>query len=247
MANDTDPVRFASAAFSGSSFNFGSPDCLAANVNSPYATTDFNTDTGVSARVVAAGLRCRYGGTELNRGGFKIALVDPTHDPINGRTLPEMNAEQQTQRLPVSRQWSALLYRPVRSTELDFVSADPSATPYMGFMLISPDPTIALVFEWEYFVIVEYQGTNARGQTHTCSDPTGYAAVSNVANQMNGIVPVHTPSFASRMLATVGQHLTTAVSGASQVLTGGLLNSAGKLDFGRIASLAMEAAPLLMA
>jgi hypothetical protein len=217
-ANDAFTVGYTLPSFSGTAITPGVVGTGNASSNAPYASTDFSNDaTGVASRVVACGLRVRYGGTELARGGFKIGLVDPTHSTVYNRDLASMNSELQTVRLPVSRQWSALLYRAVRSNETEFAtSINPTdVLHYMAFMLIAPDATSPTLFEWEFFTIVEYQGAPVRGQSHTDSDPNGYAAVTNVANRMNGVVAVHSSSIANEMLNAVGAHLKNSISGAT--------------------------------
>lgn len=189
-----------------------------ATSNSMFSLADIDPD-GTSVRIVASGLRVRYGGTELNRGGFKVCLVDPTHQTLQGRNEASLNSELQAKRVAVTRQWTSLVYRPVTTSEISFTGTiSTNGSGYMGVMMVSPDPSIAELFEWEAFTIVEYQGANARGQTHTDPDPIGYAAVSAVANKTNGIMTVPSSSAAKEMTTAVSHYIAHGISGVNDVV-----------------------------
>jgi hypothetical protein len=158
--------------------------------NSDYAETAIGpTSPGLSYRVVAAGLRIRYRGTELDRGGTIHALVDPCHDPLLNRTVSNMDAEMQSKQLPVTKQWTTILYRPAHQGELLLSSTPPIAASknpaitaasgffwYMGAIITPPTNTSFSSFEYEAFVVTEYQGRNVRGQVTTHTDPIGLSA-----------------------------------------------------------------------
>jgi hypothetical protein len=217
VVSDDASVWYTTASFAGTTFDFTTAST--ASSNSMFVTADLGPD-GSSFRVIGSGLRVRYGGTELNRGGFKVCLVDPTHRTLSGRDEASLNAEVQTRRVNVTRQWTSLLYRPVLPNEVEFQSSFNTDTrPYIGVMMISPDNSINELFEWEAYTIVEYQGVNARGQTHTNPDPVGFAAVSAVVNQTNGVLTKPPAQAASEMHTAVGHYIANGISGVNDVVS----------------------------
>lgn len=86
------------------------------------------TPSTLTARVVSVGLRIRYSGTELNRGGTIYGLVTPDHGNINGAGVSFMGSFKECIKVPVGRQW----------TELVVSAVDPDETVYPdGSTLIS--------------------------------------------------------------------------------------------------------------
>jgi hypothetical protein len=194
--------------------------------NAPYLETDIGqSGNNLSYRIVACGLRVRYTGTELDRGGTIHALVDPTHDPMLNRTIANFGAEKQTRRLPVNRSWSSIIYRPAHQDELLMLEAAPAANTkspaitvtsgsfswYMGMLIAPANATSLPSFEYEAAVICEYQGRNVRGQKMTHADPVGLsAAIQAVAN----VVPTQQPADAIHVsaLRSLGQVLRFGMS-----------------------------------
>jgi hypothetical protein len=215
-ANDAPSVWYTTPAYALTNITHASASI--AYSNSPITMAQISPDI-TTVRVVGAGIRVRYGGTELNRGGFKVCLVDPTHQSLEGRDEASLNSEVQTRRLAVTRQWTTMLYRPVNDTETSFTgNITGLPTGYMGALFVSPDPSVSELFEWEAFTVVEYQGSTMRGQTHTNPDPVGYAAVSAVANQTNGILTQSSRAASAEMTTAVGHYIAHGISGVNDVV-----------------------------
>jgi len=229
-ANDREGIRYSTALFDNDSMQNGGTGVLTTSGNSP-----FDANAGANAitrfRLVACGLRVRYGGTELERGGFKIGIVDPTHDSLTGRTAASLLEEKQAKRFKVQREWSTALWRPVLSEELEFEGSGgmPAGTnPSMGFLFVSPNGT-NIMFEWEVVAFFEAQGVNARGQTHTMPDPIGFGAVQAGMNHMDGVTNKSTKQTHESMMSKVIHYLEEGVSRAESFIEGaGRLYTAGK-------------------
>jgi hypothetical protein len=216
-ANDQHAIRYTSASYAGTTIVDGTnPGVSTAVTNAPYASAQIDPDI-VQYRVVGCGLRVRYGGTELNRGGFKIAFVDPTHRSVETRDEASLLSEPQAKKLSVTRNWTNLLYRPVLNSDISFNSNTTPDAPYMAVMLVSPDTSIAELFEWEVYSLLEYQGASVRGQTHTNADPVGFAAVSAVANQTNGVMQGNSAGHVNQMMKAVHHYLGNGISGVVDV------------------------------
>lgn len=218
--NDVTNVWYSTAAYGGTTIDTVAAGVNTANSNAMFTAAEISDDL-TTYRIVGCGLRVRYGGTELNRGGFKVCLVDPTHRTLAGRDEASFNSELQTKRVGITRSWTTLVYRPVAVNDVNFRASSPTSdNPYMAALIISPDNAINELFEWECFTIVEYQGANARGQTHTDPDPIGYAAVSAVANKTNSVFTQSASKSAAEMHEAVGHYIAHGISGVNDVVAG---------------------------
>nr|WPR18253.1 MAG: hypothetical protein [Crogonang virus 50] len=216
VANNAGGVYYSTPAYAGTTMEVAGAGVSVANANAPFPSSQFGDGAAnLSFRMVASGLRIRYGGTELNRGGFKIALIDPTHDGLDGRDEASLLSDQQATRYPVNREWTSVIWRPIREEEyrFRFNMTGVVTEPYMGIMVVSPDASLDMLFEWEAYSIYEYQGATARGQTVTYSDPTGFAAVQSVTNTMTGSYKQPSHQVAATTHQSVMQYLLHGISG----------------------------------
>lgn len=227
--NDGDSIYFTSTTAAPTQFTVvAAAGVAAANTNASYAQADFNlNESGFGVRVVSSGIRIRYAGTELNRGGNIIALQDPTHSTLDGRTPAEMLAEMQARSFPVNRQWTTVLYKPVSSGDLNFAQANPGASQayYVGLWIAGA--TSSAPFEYEVYSILEYQGVNVRGQSPSHTDPTGFAAVHSVSVNTNVLNATQLPNNVRERnsIAATMDYLSHGLSSATSTV-GQIANSA---------------------
>lgn len=162
--------------------------------NSPYDAAAFGNDptTGdMQYRLVAAGLRIRYTGTELERGGRCSGLAEPDHRSLTGATLAIMRGYDQASSVPVDGKWHKVLWTPARETDYHYSSTAPNSgnSPTMAFMVIAPSAT-SLPFEYEAFGHFELIGAQARGKKFRSVDPVGgmaaWDALQTVAAKTRG-------------------------------------------------------------
>jgi hypothetical protein len=204
IQNDSPCVYASDAAFALATFALPLPntipDTSANGVHAFASNSDYlAASIGAAAatyRVVSSCIRCRYVGTELNRGGTCVALSDTNHNSLLLRTFSNMDAEINSKRFAVDRKWICVTYRPV--TTQDIVFSDSSLSPinpgtlsqawYQGIMVQAPAGAPS-VYEWEYYSTYEAQGPNVRGQTRSHNDPIGNAAVNTVTNFSKHLEP----------------------------------------------------------
>jgi hypothetical protein len=217
VVNDNSCVLFSTASYAGTTM---STDPTAVGIssamsNATYAQADIgNSAADVAFRVVGSGLKIRYTGTQLNMGGVKICLHDPTHANLALRTESEMDAEKQSVRISVTREWTTVLYRPVARNELNYRGTIQAHTDtnafYMGILIQSADPSLTLPFEFEFFTVVEYQGRIVRGQTPTHADPVGAAAASFVTQVSSALQPSNASDH--QRSSSIVQHMASYVA-----------------------------------
>ena len=193
---DVDSVWYSSSSFAGTYFdtNTASVGAWSGRTNSDYSNADYGPGTLLRGRIVSSGLRIRYSATNLNRGGTVLGLVTPNHNLLTSITFNVADNYECSARFTPSTKWQTLNYCPVTQEELMFdiycgaANGTTSPFPYMGFIVQSPEPTIPITFQFEYYSVLEVQGINARGLVPSLADPAGFAAVQTAA-QMSMMRP----------------------------------------------------------
>lgn len=186
---DRDAIWCSSATYAGTTTTTAAAGVVAARTNSPYLASSFSAnDTGSRYRVVSVGLRIRYSGTSLNRGGFVLSLHHPQHNDLNGLTYAQADGFNVAVRNRPKEDWITVLFCPVLSGDYDFVSTFPAAYRFMAHFIQAPGGTTA-TYEYEMFLNYEVNGQTIRGVTHSMQDPVGMAAV---GNSLQGVQMVHT-------------------------------------------------------
>lgn len=186
-ANDTPAgcVRSTSAAFAGLDLTYNAGGIVTSNTNSDYTFASFGAAAVLAEyRVVSAGLRVRYAGTELNRGGDLIALAEPNHQAVYAQTIVSIKGYVQSATVPMLRNWLEVLFKPVLNNDTSFKNVFPINTPnntdfsyYLVIMAVAPDPLVSLNFDFEFFGNYEFSGRNIQGKQMSEFDPVGFAAV----------------------------------------------------------------------
>jgi len=166
------------------------------NWNSDYtmaALAVSATDQGIQYRVVCAGLRIRYTGTELNRGGIIHAIEEPAHASLNDFGINQVTAYESHFRCAVTRDWCTLTYTPVNTIEMDYTpdfysqGTEPTYTTdlnhYMGFIVQGTNA--AAPFEYEAIALLEVIGSQVRDLKPASADMAGLSAVTNTVTPNN--------------------------------------------------------------
>lgn len=168
-----------------------------ANLNSDYSTAELNLDphgVGITSRVVAAGLRVRYVGQELTRGGTIHAIEQPNHDTLSDVSLAEMSQYESHFRTQVARKWVTLVYTPTLANEFNYqadamtsasnfaITGGQSYDHFMGFYISSA--SAGAIFEYEAVVLMEVIGSKVRDLKDAETDIVGLSSVVNSINPM---------------------------------------------------------------
>lgn len=153
--------------------------------NAEYAQAQWGTNK-VTARVVSGAIRIRNVSANLTRGGQIVGLHDPNHNNLNGLNGTTMLAYQEAGFFDAAtKSWTTVHYRMVETDELDFTTGpnQPVDQYYMGFAVQAADTSGAnpQSFEFEAYVVGEYQGAQVTGRSTSPVDTGGHGAVSAVA------------------------------------------------------------------
>lgn len=193
-ANDIGIAIHSTNTYAGSTLAFTGAGTAFVTSNSPFTDSAYGSTPASNAfRVVSAGIRVRYIGTELNRGGQIIALADPTGAPMSGLTAAQMLAEPTARKFPVIRSWTSVLWRPTTVQDRNW-DTNPGNYDSIGtfgtiaIMVISPG-AVEADYEFEVAAVYEVNGRNVRGQTVTPVDTVGQEAVYSASLTSPSIMP----------------------------------------------------------
>lgn len=181
------PVRFTQSAFSLAWFD---PTIIpvgtaVAASNSMITVSQMQSGTETREfRLVGAGLRIRYSGTELNRGGRCVVYRNRANVPIDG--LPNISSvlrDNFYSASPVDREWKTVTYAPSRSEDITYERyVDPITVNTIGFPIFLGlvESTPGNTFEFEctsHFEMIAGQVGLPITPSH--ADPTGFGAVTS--------------------------------------------------------------------
>lgn len=151
--------------------------------------------TGLSYRVVGYGIKIRFVGSEMNRGGRVYAARSPINTPIVTASASafsvsnvQLTANKETSTVPVDREWHCALYKP--SVGADLAYSERGDTITIGSQIFPTEllqgPSLLMLvtgatagqsFEFDIQGWFEAIGPNVPSLTPTISDPIGMAAL----------------------------------------------------------------------
>lgn len=135
LANDLPSAYATTAAFTGSILKPLSADStLAPGVvkvqhNGPYSASQLVRTNGVTesilvGRLVAAGVRVTYTGTELNLSGVCTSLVHPTHGNLSGAAISDLQSFGNADICPFTRKPCELVISPANIQNTAYSSTE---------------------------------------------------------------------------------------------------------------------------
>lgn len=123
--NDLASIYYTETAYAGANLSVGATGVTVSNnTANPYGHSLFLPGNAsadcISARIISVGLRIRYTGTELNKGGLIYGLVLPNHGNLHSTTPVAMSAWRECVRRPVSRAWTTIVASAIDTDEGDY-------------------------------------------------------------------------------------------------------------------------------
>lgn len=229
-ATPASAVYYSLTTYAGStvSTNSVTTGVSATNSNSDYTTAAL-TAAGVGSRMVSMGVRIRYKGTELNRGGRILSLEEPDHGTLNGASATTFLAYEKCHQhavLSSEKDWVTVCHTgPVSPAEYDFLSYSSAAaypsfnTYYLGLLVES---TASNLFDFECYWNYEIIGPTIRGKVFNESDDVGTQVVLATVRGSNGGALDSKSPFKSPLMIEQG-----AIQYANHNISGFFARSAG--------------------
>jgi hypothetical protein len=167
--------------------------------SAPYASASIAAATPIKSRIVGLGVRVRYIGTELTRGGRMVLLRKPYNTTTDGKSTATALSDRTAISLPVNRRWVGVNYLPNDSEDYEYqFSANFENNPRLAILIDSPSGN---QFEYEAIAYIEYVGTVANlSPSH--SDVTGMSTIREAINKVNTVEPAG-PGLFNSLLSSV--------------------------------------------
>jgi len=146
--------------------------------NCAYTAANY-TDGYVATRTVAAAVRVRYAGTNLNRGGRMASLANPSGETLMDLTPGDIFGHPASRSHPVTGNWTTVTWAPRRAKDGSFIDAIDATEP-IGIVVEAA--TSGELFEWEAILFTEEVGSLAGAGSMSHSDPIAYGAAQTLAN-----------------------------------------------------------------
>jgi hypothetical protein len=177
--NDVPFIAVTDALWAGGTISVSGPGIVrATDPQIPYPAT-----SSPNIRLVACGVRARYIGTELQRGGQLIPFFTPNDDVIDD-SITEITSRAVTNILPVTRRWGQVNWLPSTPDDYTFSNIQnaglTSNAVTMGIAVSAG--TVGTFFEyeiirfWEAIPSLENNVTTP-GQTRSHSDIPGLSTI----------------------------------------------------------------------
>lgn len=182
-ASDVSSLWYSTSTYAGSVLANTGTGVSAGQLNSDYTSASFSAQA-LQWRPVACGVRVRYTGTELNRGGTVYAIEQPDHIDLSGSTITDLLKYDACHRFAVDRSWTDVCWAPVSMSDTDYTNGN---TPIgvLALMIQAPSATTSISFDFEMFIHVELIGRAARGKSPSHSDETGFGTVLGAVREHN--------------------------------------------------------------
>jgi hypothetical protein len=177
-------------------------------------------------RVVAVGIRARYLGTLLNRGGRFVTYRSPTNAPADGMSAASMTASPSSRIYPVGSEWVNVAWTPITSEDFEYGTQVPLFN-QSKIVLYAESPVANQPYEWECVFFVESIGSSIAAPTRTDSDVVGFGAAQIIAQTDN-----YSFTGDGWSASTVVRGIANAIRGASSFVSS---NSADLATIGRTA------------
>lgn len=190
-------------------------------------------------RLVGAGIKVRYTGTELQRGGSIVLWRNPTNNSVSFDTIPQLLVSHHATSAPVDRKWHSVTYRPTDTAFYDYDSLNAARTgggidelrgaaaPVLACRIAVTGAQPGASFEVHADLHYELLGANFT-LSHTPADPVGLSAIASATRTVqNARQPEHEESNMARaMVAHVKNATTKTMSSAGSKIFSNVMQSA---------------------
>lgn len=211
-------------------------DIRGGTLNPAFTSYNWNSDYTVAAitplntiRVVCAGVRIRYAGSEINQSGIVHAVEEPNHYTLNAASLAYVSNYESYFRCPVSKKWCTLTYNPVDPEEYEYqqdAAEDPATVGnllayrmnhhYMGFIV--QGVAAQSLFEVEAVAIIEVVGANIRDLKQATSDMRSIELAGNHINPANQQVQNDSPKSLITTIKDSAQDFTQIIAPSARFM-----------------------------
>jgi len=219
------------------------------NFNTDYSSADLAFDSfqaqqgsGVRYRVVSAGLRVMYIGSELNKQGIYQLIQNPDHASLTNTDVAYLSNLTAFFQRDVDKKWHTISYSPVTDYEVQYlmdgiVNRDSDAVDsgvfqpasilnhHMGVLVFGAAPSAP--FRFEAIIQVEVIGAQVLGKSPSQADLLGLSVVSNIVSPITAPILDRNPGVLESIVSFIPQSVSD-LSGMLLTAATPALREAGK-------------------
>jgi len=200
----------------------------------PRANATFDTSTGNRRRLIAAGLRIMYGGTELNRGGVIAGMMEPNHESLGsaGLTYDTLCSNyREVKSNPVRKGFRQVKWSPIQIEEMQLLDNTTVLTlaPHIrnsNMVLAVRGPgvdsgtSVPQSYRWEAIVHYEFAGPSFNNSAIPAAfpDPAGAQAMLMASTNYEATTEGEEAKHESWEIGEMASNLFYGVSGAARAL-----------------------------
>lgn len=177
-ASDAAAVWYTGASYTGSTFaGSTTTGVTSTSPNSPFTTSTIGDNSAIY-RLVACGVRMRYTGSELNRGGRAIAICHPAHSTLDSMAFSDVEAYENIMSRPITNDWVCAVHQPISTPEVNFVASTSGHADYLGVMV---QAVAGVGFEFDVYAHLEFTGATVVGKQPGLVDEVGFGRASAIS------------------------------------------------------------------
>jgi len=216
---------YSTALFAGTTITTSAgTGIVTAASNSPYSTATVGAN--FSHRLVAAGLRIKYAGTELNLGGNMIGMESPAHINTSGMSSATIQTFENSKTVAVDsrREWASVVHHPANEPEMQFIPVNGETGTldnyYLCFLVNAPSATTSIAFDFEIQALFEEVGLSVGGALPSHADVAGMGLVHTVTSSTVHRQPQSgdRSSIVSRIFSAIKKNAPSLLTGIKDVI-----------------------------
>lgn len=194
----TPNVSHSEAGYTGTTNEISGIGIANVATNSPWSQSDFDANI-LEGRSVAMGIRCKYVGTELNRGGVIVAVEAPHHHSLAGLTIAGLGSFDRAEQMDFNRLWTGVTWQPLTVSETEYSANGHFTGAYNPVCVMMFTGVPGETVSWEFVQHFEVIGSLARGKTanptyqsaaHLITGLASHITSANMKAVMNGLMTV---------------------------------------------------------
>lgn len=176
--------------FTQSTYQPSGTGVTAFNNNSTYDAATWSGNAAQNFRIVGCGLKIKYSGSEMNRGGRNLAFRTMTNAPIpTGATQALIQQYRSTGILSVKRPPEEIVWAPDEIEQTSFWTYVDGTTNIITMGMFVFGASAGQAFDFEAIWYFESIGQSTFGIQRTEADPVGFALVNSavpmIQNEMS--------------------------------------------------------------
>ncbi len=227
-----------------------------ASSNSPYSSAALPLTLG-DVRLVGGGLRIRYSGSEIYRGGSATLYRSQGNTSVpGGASISDLLTSQLTETAPIKRQWLQVNFQPDESIQVEYASFNAtwnsisSGSSHYSLLIAVQAPIISggfaqQTYDFEANTYFEVLGQNVALTPSHC-DPVGTGAIRTALSQAR--LSTAPPEQQERtLLSSIMNTAWQTMSGAVSTVGSAALQFAGNKALQAGVRAVARAAPLALA